>query len=206
MLPEPGDRPSAGPGHRTRRRRTLTTVIDDGGPRRAVDDGDAAPGAPDPGAAPTDGRDPVVATGASASRPGDPRRRAAVIVLSALLLVAVVAAVQLWRSRGRAGASERAHLEWTCGNGIFWPTPDPVGGFPTGEDVWWAGHDPAPLGPIQTGQGPGSDLPRRWADGVLRFDTDDSATFVSDAGGTLVLTRQPPNRFYTADCNLAAIG
>lgn len=132
----------------------------------------------------------------------DPRRRSVLVALSLLLVVALVGAVVLWRARGRAGTTERVRLEWTCGNGIFWPTPGPSGG-----ESWWAGHDPVTSGPIQTGQGPGTDLPRRWADGVLRFDTDDSATFVSDAGGTMALRREPSGmRFHTADCRFGSLG
>ncbi len=166
-----------------------------------------------------DGGTDTPGDGARAATPNplDRRRRPALVALSVLLVVALAGAVVLWRSRGRAGTSERVRLEWTCANFIFWPMPDPAGGVGNemvmggapggGDDIWYAGHDPVTRGPIQTGQGPSwIDPPRRWADGTLRFDTDDTATFVSDAGGTMAMRREPPGpRFYRTDCAFGSL-
>ncbi len=130
---------------------------------------------------------------------GVPSRRRVFFVLLPLLGVMLIAgAGWVWRRAASPyiGTSQRVALEGECGNGIFWRDPD------TGTS-WWAGSGPRAAGPLDTEAPSGdSSLPRRHADGTLRFLTRNHATFTSDAGGSLTLTRQPKDRFYDASCSL----
>jgi hypothetical protein len=137
----------------------------------------------------------------TAAEAGRTRPRPLVLLVVAGLAVAVLVGGLLWTRRGVAGTSERVTLEWQCANSIFWPSDARAGG-----DRWWAGHDPVVTGSVITdGSPPHSfDPPRHEAAGTLRYDTEETATFHSDAGGTMPMMRQPPGRFYTTDCTATA--
>lgn len=126
------------------------------------------------------------------------RRRRIVTVAAACIGVTIVvlAGLATWRwqrDRAYVGTTVSVTLDWSCGNGIFWRGT-------SAHATWWAGHNPAPTGTLDT-QAPGAGSPpSRHAEGKLHFTSYRNAVFTSTAGGTLTMTRQPRNAFYTADC------
>lgn len=141
--------------------------------------------------------------------PGIPTGQSRVRQLAALGLLLVLLgglAVYGWQwhaDRSYVGSSQRVELRWDCGNGIFWTD--------AGTGIkWWAGHDPVMTGAIETAPRDAPDrtdpISMKHAAGTVHFDTRETATFTSDAGGTMPLTRQEPGKFYTMDCTLGPDG
>lgn len=124
-----------------------------------------------------------------------PHRRRAVVAVAVVVCVVVVAVGwRWWSARSYVGTTQRVALEWDCWNGIFWTDAEHGA-------RWWAGHDPKITGTIETEpRTPGGPNGIKHAAGTVRIDTDDTATFVSEAGGRMPLTLDPPGRFHTADC------
>jgi hypothetical protein len=128
-------------------------------------------------------------------------------IVAAVLLTVVLAGMATygWRwqaDRSYVGSTTRVDLTWTCFNGIFWTDPD--------RNVrWWAGQEPVTTG-IETRDrdqaGAGSPISTKHARGILRFESRDTATFVSDTGVSMAFTRQEPGRFYQANCALGPGG
>jgi len=108
--------------------------------------------------------------------------------------------IAAWATRPHApdysGQTRTASFDFDCLNGIFW-------GDPSSNCRWWAGHDPAIPSDFDTSPATPGQPPVHHATGTLRFDTPTQATFTSDAGGELVLTRERVDAFHLADCLVA---
>lgn len=118
------------------------------------------------------------------------------VVLLALLIGSGVFGIDWWTDRSYVGTSKRVTLAWTCWNDIFWTDPHR-------DAHWWAGDSPAPTGPLETQApttGADSALPQRHATGKLVFNSLHKATFRSDAGGTLAMTRESKRAPHTTAC------
>jgi hypothetical protein len=112
-----------------------------------------------------------------------------------LLVIGTHFAWNWYEDRSYVGTSEAVTIKWDCANGLFWTGP--------AGHRWWAGHDPVPTGELDTAPPTNDDiLPTRTATGTMHYDTRMTATFTSDAGGTLTFIRQPSEAFYFADCKL----
>ena len=120
------------------------------------------------------------------------------------LLLAGAWGVSAWvgpKAPDYTGRTVAAHFDFQCTNDLFWR--DPASGY-----QWWGG-DPAPV-PAKfdtspTTPGDLAGLPYHHARGTLHFDSAKTATFTSDAGGRLPMTRQPRSgRFYTLECSIEA--
>ena len=60
-----------------------------------------------------------------------------------------------------------------------------------------------PTGALDTSPPTGDEpLPYHHAKGTMHYDTRTTATFTSDAGGTVTFTRQPSTAFYSLGCKL----
>ncbi len=109
---------------------------------------------------------------------------------------------ELLRSRppDHTGETRRVALTFDCTNAIFWQ--DPASGY-----RWWGG-DPSPVpasgfDTSPTTPSPNGPPPFHHAAGRLHFDTATRATFTSDAGGHLTMTRQARSGvFYNAECSI----
>jgi hypothetical protein len=130
------------------------------------------------------------------------RRHVVGIVALAGLVLTGAWAVSSWALTARApdytGRTVAAHFDFQCTNDIFWV--DPASGY-----RWWAG-DPAPIPAKFDTSAPTSGdlagLPYHHAQGTLHFDSSKTATFRSDAGGRLPMTREPRNVFHTMECSI----
>ena len=124
---------------------------------------------------------------ASPTAPHRAARRWIATVLLVIVLAGLGAYGWHWHAdRSYVGSTAAASLTWTCWNGIFWTDPD------TGIK-WWAGEDRRVIeGPIESATSgitkDQSGLPIRNATGSIHFDTRETATFTSAAGGHLPLT------------------
>ena len=96
-----------------------------------------------------------------------------------------------------SGQTREASFDVDCTNGIFWSDSKT-------EYRWWAGHDAVLPENFDTAPTTPGSPPHHHITGHLRFDSETQATYTSDAGGQLVLTRQPVNQMYTADCAVSS--
>ncbi|MGZ4681697.1 MAG: hypothetical protein ACXV8G_04485 [Acidimicrobiales bacterium] len=138
-------------------------------------------------------------TGTDSDMPPDSRRNWLCIGLASVLVCLLLGIGANWtwswyQDRSYVGSSERVTLDWDCTNGISWTGP--------AGHRWWAGHDPVPTGTLDTAPTTPGTPDYHHATGTLHYDSRMTATFTSDAGGTLTFTRQPSRAFYTADCKI----
>ena len=127
-------------------------------------------------------------------------------VVAVLVIAGIIFGFRWQADRAYVGTDTAAELSWgQCLNGIGWK--DPTNGV-----SWWAGHDVVVTGEYESE--PVRVRPFRPSDpnavpirsvvhssvGTIHFDAFDSATFASRTGGTIQLTRPPPDQAYTADC------
>jgi hypothetical protein len=94
-----------------------------------------------------------------------------------------------------SGRTVAAHFDFDCTNGIFWKDP-------ASDYSWWAGYAPNLPPDLDTSRStPGTPRYHHTA-GHLHFDDATHATFTSEAGGRLILTRQPLKQWYIATCGI----
>jgi hypothetical protein len=129
------------------------------------------------------------------------RWRSLLAVATATVLIVLVGAlaVRWWHDRSYVGSTVDLTLEWDCWNAIGWRDTSRGGDH----GVYWLAERNATLtGTLPTSTDATTAPPTNRARGHLHFDSYSEATFTSDAGGTVVLTRQPDNRFYSLACGL----
>lgn len=105
--------------------------------------------------------------------------------------------IAAWVTRPHApdysGQTRAASFDFECRNGIQWD--DPKTSY-----NWWAGDDPAVPDNFDTAPTTPGVPPYHHSVGWLHFDTETQATYTSDAGGQILLTRRPLNELRTAEC------
>jgi len=140
--------------------------------------------------------------GADAGRPRSFLRRHWIGAIALVGLLATAGfGIARWATRSHAPdyTDQTRHIELTfdCTNAIFWT--DPASSY-----RWWAG-DPAPVPASNFDTSPPTKgslaaIPVHHVSGILHFDTASRATFVSDAGGRLPMTREPRHVLHTMEC------
>jgi len=104
-----------------------------------------------------------------------------------------------WVTRPHApdysGQTRVASFDFDCYNGVFWGDSKTAYG-------WWAGHDPVVPDNFDTAPTTPGTPPYHHSTGHMHFDNETQATYTSDAGGQLLLVRQPLHQFHTADCSV----
>lgn len=141
-----------------------------------------------------------------AERPARRRRLGPVGVVAAVgLLVIATAGIGLvgfrYHEDHLAGTTRSVTLTWTCENNITWDQPH-------SNWTWWAGHDVVIPAHFDTATSPspsdGTGFPVHRASGRLHVDSTTRASFTSDAGGVIHLTRYGSPFFQTADCRISS--
>lgn len=92
-----------------------------------------------------------------------------------------------------SGQTRPASFDFECRNGIQWDDPKTPYN-------WWAGDDPVVPDNFDTAPATPGVPPYHHSTGRLHFDTQTQATYTSDTGAQLLLTRQPLHALRTAEC------
>jgi hypothetical protein len=125
------------------------------------------------------------------------RRHPVGVVAAAGFVLLAGWSIGAWVTRPHApdysGQTRAASFDFDCYNGIFWRDSKTAYG-------WWAGHNPVVPDNFDTAPTTPGDPPYHHSTGQLHFENETQATYTSDAGGQLRLTRQPLHQFYLADC------
>jgi len=102
-----------------------------------------------------------------------------------------------WLTRPHApdysGQTRAVSFDFDCYNSIGWQ--DAKTSY-----LWWAGDHPAAPVDFDTAPTVPGSPPYHHSSGQLHFDNETQATYTSDAGGQLVLVRQPLHQMYVATC------
>jgi hypothetical protein len=125
------------------------------------------------------------------------RSRPVWLVIAAVALIVLVAiGFSWWRDDVHyVGATRRVELGWECSNGIHFDGPAGT--------RWWAGHNPITSGTIETTDP--AIHSHHEGTGTVHFDSAETATFTSDAGGTMPFVRERSGQLFTLDCNLRGL-
>ena len=145
------------------------------------------------------------------------RRLALSAVVATILIVGAIGGARWRHSRSYVGTTRAVVLRWNCANAIFYEDPSrtydwwaAMLGQKRRPLSWWADGRPGSTGRIQTAepkvavtrQHGHTSLPRPLYEAVgrIRFNSIVDATFTSNAGGTMRLTREPAAVGHTDQC------
>jgi hypothetical protein len=128
------------------------------------------------------------------------RRHLVGIVAVAGLVLLGAWAVGSWATRPHApdysGQTRRISVTFQCTNDVIWL--DPASSYD-----WWAGDEatvPSRFDTSPTTPGDVAALPYHHVAGRLHFDSATRATFTSNAGGAITMTRERTGTLHTTEC------